>query len=94
YGRLREAWERAIEEVLLANVVQRFRKSIQTQQIKSLAKIEESDCQTIERAMTRSSKFLRGHDSAHAANPHLPDPEELRADIDELRLWIASFNKR
>ena len=33
YGLLREAWERALEEVLLGGVIERYRPGIQTQQI-------------------------------------------------------------
>jgi hypothetical protein len=37
YGRLREAWERGLEEVMLGGVVERYRRSIQTQQVKILS---------------------------------------------------------
>ncbi|MCK7494450.1 MAG: hypothetical protein MZW92_27160 [Comamonadaceae bacterium] len=33
YGFLREAWERALEEVLLGGIVERFRPGVQTQHI-------------------------------------------------------------
>ena len=33
YGFLREAWERALEEVLLGGVVERFRSTVQTRQV-------------------------------------------------------------
>ena len=39
YGYMREAWERGLEEVLLEGVVERFRPSIQTQQIGKIADI-------------------------------------------------------
>ena len=44
YGFLREAWERALEEVLLGGVVERFRSSVQTRQVASLADISNDDC--------------------------------------------------
>ena len=34
YGNFRETWERAIEEVLLQDVIQRFRPSVETQRLK------------------------------------------------------------
>ena len=39
YALLRETWERGIEEVLLNRVVERFRLSVQTRQIVSIADI-------------------------------------------------------
>ncbi len=44
YGLLREAWERALEEIMLGGVVQRYRRTIQTQQIKHLSDITKDDC--------------------------------------------------
>src|SRR5262249_40091364 len=56
YGLLREAWERALEEVLLAAIVERFRPSVQTQHIVTIADITEDDCKTLHAAMTKCSK--------------------------------------
>ena len=54
YGLLREAWERALEEVLLAGVVERYRPSVQTLKACSpLSDITAQDCQTVETAMTK-----------------------------------------
>src|SRR5690606_3270355 len=39
YGLLRSAWERALEEVLLGGLVERFRVSVQTQHIEAIADI-------------------------------------------------------
>ena len=47
YGLLREAWERALEEVLLGGVVERFRPGVQTQHIGTIADITAEDCRTL-----------------------------------------------
>src|SRR4029453_14303171 len=39
YGRLREAWERASEEVLLGGVVERYRPSVETMRARYLCVI-------------------------------------------------------
>lgn len=44
YGLLREAWERAVEEVLLGGIIERFRPSVQTQHIGAIADITAEDC--------------------------------------------------
>ncbi|WP_182350937.1 AAA family ATPase [Legionella sp. PC1000] len=94
YGMLREAWERALEEVLLGGVVERYRPSIQTQQVKQVADITEEDCKTLSEAMTKCSKWLPGHDQAPAARAELPEPNVLKADIDQLENWVSAIRKR
>jgi hypothetical protein len=94
YGLLREAWERALEEVLLGGLVERFRPSIQTQHVAQIADITAEDCKTVETAMTKCSKWLTGHDQAPAARAPVPGSAELKADIDALDNWITAIRKR
>jgi len=94
YGLLREAWERALEEVLLGGVVERYRPSIQTQQIAQIADITAEDSRTVEIAMTKCSKWLPGHDQAAAARAPVPSPVELKADIDTLDNWVMAIRNR
>jgi recombinational DNA repair ATPase RecF len=94
YGLLREGWERALEEVLLGGLVERYRPSIQTQQVAQIADITVEDCKTVETAMTKCSKWLTGHDQAAAARAPVPGPAELKGDIDALDNWVTAIRKR
>jgi energy-coupling factor transporter ATP-binding protein EcfA2 len=94
YGLLREGWERALEEVLLGGVVERFRPSVQTQHVSKIADILEEDCKTLDAAMTQCSKWLPGHDQAAAARAEVPEPAVLKADIEALESWVAAIRKR
>ncbi|TXK95260.1 hypothetical protein BMR10_10835 [Methylococcaceae bacterium CS4] len=94
YGQLREAWERGIEEVLLYGVVERFRVGVQTQQIETISDITLEDCQAVENGMTKCSKWLPGHDQAAAAPQDIPEPDELKQDIDALENWIKVIRAR
>ena len=94
YGLLREAWERALEEVFLGGVVERYRPSIQTQQVSQIADITDNDCKMVETAMTKCSKWLPGHDQAAAARSPVPNPEELKADIEALDNWVTAIRNR
>ena len=94
YGLLREAWERGLEEVLLGGIVKRYRASIQTQQIGKIADITPEDCNAVEVAMTKSSKWLTGHDQAPAAKQDIPEPGELRQDIEALENWVSTIRTR
>ena len=93
YGLLREAWERAIEEVLLNNVVERFQVGVQTQRLKAVD-IDAQDYAAIEAGMAKCSKWLPGHDKAAADRAPVPPAVELKADIDALEMWIAAVRKR
>lgn len=94
YGLLREAWERALEEVLLGGIVERFRPGVQTQHIGTIADITVEDCRSLDAAMTKCSKWLPGHDQAAAARAPVPEPAELKADIEALERWVAAIRNR
>src|SRR5579859_6417591 len=94
YGLLREAWERALEEVLLGGVVERYRPDVQTQRLFPIADITPEDCKTLETAMTKCSTWLPGHDKAPAARAPVPGPAELQADIKILSDWVDAIRKR
>ena len=94
YSLLRETWERGIEEVLLNCVVERYRPSVQTRQIVSIADITATDCRTVESAMTKCSTWMKGHDQAPAARADMPPPSDIREDIDALNQWAKTIRKR
>jgi len=94
YGRLRETWERAVEEVLLNGAVVRFRRGIETQRLNKITDIASADIQMIETAMEKCSMHFRGHDQAAAINQPVPAPAELQADIKQLENWVAAVRKR
>ena len=59
---LRGTWERAVPEVLLNDVVERYRPSIETQKVGPLHDITEADCKTLDEEMTECSRWM--HDEA------------------------------
>lgn len=92
YGRLRLAWERCIEEVLLNGAVQRFSEGVSTQRLKSVV-VTDDDYREIDEGMTKSSKFE--HDAATAVGRlPIPDPDELEQDIQKLATWRDNTNSR
>ena len=94
YGKLRETWERAFEEVLLNRTVERYRRSIQTMQISSLTDITDSDIDVFTRGMTISSKWLSGHDLAREENEDVPKPDDIEEDINSLKEWVQTIRDR
>ena len=94
YGFLREAWERAITEILLNDVVERYRPSIETKKLRFLHDVTKEDCETVEREMTGCSRWIRGHDQAAADGTPVPNPAELKLRIDELEKWAKAIRQR
>ena len=93
YSRLRETWERGVEEVLLNGIIERFRNSIQTQRVSQLVDICPGDCKALEAGMKKCSKFT-GHDQSPAENAPFPKPSELEKDIKVLEKWIDKIRSR
>lgn len=94
YADLRRTWERAVEEVLLNQVVVRFRPGVETQRLRKIADIDQNDLGTVEQGMSKCSKWEGGHDQALAMNERLPPPDELEQDIDALDNWVSAVEKR
>ena len=85
--------ERLIERDLLADVVQRFRRPIQTLgKIDKLARINASDCQFLDIMMTKYSRYE--HSQPLEAPVDTPNPDELEDDLKKLIGWLTEFLDR
>ncbi|MEX0703039.1 MAG: AAA family ATPase [Planctomycetales bacterium] len=92
-GDIRITLERLIEFELLADVVQRFRRPINTMgKIGKLARITSEDCRLFDDLMTKYSRYE--HAQPDEAPVALPEPDELESDLESLRSWLATFSKR
>ncbi|MGO2876704.1 MAG: AAA family ATPase [Corynebacterium casei] len=90
-GSIRECWEILVEEVLLAGVVTRFKRSVETQKLKDLIPVREEDIERVSSGMGVHSRFFRGHAAPadDQAAPPIPDElEELVKEIDDYRKEI------
>jgi len=81
YMLLRESWERAVEELLFNNVIQRFNPGVQTLRLGKLD-ITQDKLDDIERGMTKSSNWV--HDQTVLMNTIPPQIEELEQDLKAL----------
>ena len=85
--------ERMVEYELMSDVVQRYRRAINTMgKIGNLAKISEADCKYFDNLMTKYSRYE--HSQPIEAPVSLPEPDELEADFNELKQWQVKFKKR
>lgn len=85
--------ERIIEFTLLADVVARHRREIQTKnRLFNLARIKKSDCDYLDELMSKYSRFE--HSQSMELPPTLPLPGELSEDLTKLKSWNEEFLKR
>jgi energy-coupling factor transporter ATP-binding protein EcfA2 len=91
YGRLRDSWERMVEEILLGEVVLRFRRGVETQRLRQVL-VDDSDVKTIHFGMAKCSQYA--HDTAREAQIPVPIPDEFRGDLEELDKYITATSER
>lgn len=91
YFRLRMAWERAVEEVLLREVIIRFRKGVETQRLIGVS-VDDDDYAQVNAGMSKCSNYA--HDKAMIGGVAVPEPDELLTDILALENWRAQVHKR
>lgn len=85
FKKLRETWERAIEEIVFNDTIQRFRDSVETNRLKSV-KFDDNDYKEINEGMTISSEYL--HDRARAKGEKDTDVSVLRKEINKLESFV------
>jgi hypothetical protein len=88
YGRLRDAYERLVEEKLFHNVVTRFRSAIQTRELRYVT-IPDDIAKRFHEAFSKAS--LHSHDNPAAADVTPPDTAEIQADLEAMVKLIADI---
>ncbi|VVQ25757.1 AAA family ATPase [Pseudomonas fluorescens] len=85
--------EKTIEHILLADVVGRFRRAINTQgKLHKVAKVTNEDCVFIDDLMTRYSVFE--HAQSDEKSSSALELDVFEADVTSLQRWIAEFGSR
>lgn len=93
YGRLRETWERIVEEILFNEVITRFGQTISTQRLQGVY-VDDSDYSLIYFEMAKCSKYMIGHDKSLAVTDDRPNIKNIREDVKVSREFINMVNKR
>lgn len=88
--KLRETWERSIEEVLFNNSVQRFDPAIQTQRLKNAPFTTELYLE-VENGMRNCSEWV--HDRATGLGEEVPSPDILKEHLQDCEEFIKRVRK-
>lgn len=81
---LRESWERAVEEILFNDAIQRYNPCVQTQRLRKAPFTQELYSE-LEQGMTDCSAWC--HDQARAINGTIPTPDDLKKYIDDFERY-------
>jgi energy-coupling factor transporter ATP-binding protein EcfA2 len=90
YGRLRDAYERAVEECLFHETISRFNEAVKTQNLRYVDLPDEYAVRFHE-GMTKANTF--SHDNPYAGTATIPEPYEINADITALETLVANLKK-
>ena len=93
YTKMRETWERVIEEVLLNGVIQRFRPEVMTMRLEAACFDPKTDYPQIFEGMSRCSHYS-GHDRAADLPDELPDLETVETDLANLKTFCDEARAR
>lgn len=88
---LRETWERAVEEIVLNDVVRRFGSDVGTLRLGGVD-VSDEDFAVVHRAMKRASEHS-GHDQAAGRQIDIPTKEQMQADLYELMAFRTTKTK-
>jgi len=92
-GDFRILLERIIETHLLNDVVQRFRRAVITKdKLSPLTKIVQRDVDLLDELMTKYSVYE--HSQPTEAPVRVPQPDELRRDMNLVDTWCREFKSR
>lgn len=94
YGKLRETWERFIEEVFLNGVVQRFGREIQTKRLLKIVDLTIDDYNIVDESMGKCSTYFYGHDSSGSLIEGVPNSDEFLQDVTILENFMNEIRKR
>lgn len=90
YGRLRDTYERAVEEKIFKGIVVRYNDEIQT---KMLRYIDFSDdlAKTFHEGMTKANTY--SHDNPQAESVQSPEPQEFEKDLQDFEAFISALDQ-
>ena len=91
YKRLRETWERSIEELMFCDVVQRFERGVSTLKLTG-AVVDDAGIEMVFQGMTKSS--TRVHDLATSLGATQIKLSDAQTDLDAFKAFISNQNTK
>lgn len=94
YSNLRATWERALEDIVFANVIVRHRDYINTKRLKQVTALEENDVQIFQTGFQKCCDYVDAHDPSRGRDSTPPEPHEILQDIKALKDWSETLRTK
>lgn len=94
YNRLRNSWERAIEDVAFNGVILRHRDYINSKHLRKTTVLSEADCDEFDAGFKKCCDQVDAHDPSRGRNAPPPAPDEIMRDVKALNSWVSSIRGR
>lgn len=94
YGKLRSTWERALEDIAFCGVINRHRDYINTKDLAKVTTLNTSDVAAFSKGFKKCCDQTDAHDPSRVRNAPSPPPNEVLADVHEVRRWVDSLRER
>jgi len=88
YGRLRDTYERAVEEIIFRDIVRRGSDVVQTQLLRYVTLSDKLAIRFYE-GMTRANTY--SHDNPASDTVQVPKPDEVKADLEALEQLVKDL---
>ena len=75
-------------------IVERAKLPVQTQKLKKLVDISDSDVRIVEENMGKCSRLTEAHDDPLVTPDAPPSIDEFEQDVKELADWVSAIRKR
>lgn len=90
YGRLRDTYERAVEEKIFKGIVVRYNDVIQTQMLRYID-FSDALAQMFHEGMTKVNTL--SHDNPQAESVQSPSPQEFEKDIQHFEVFLSALDQ-
>lgn len=94
YGRLRQVTERAVQDVVLSGVINRYNDYVRLPNITELVGLTDTDCAPFVNVYKRCGDIIDGHDKAGSRAFVAPSADEARADLTTLLNGIKALKRK
>ena len=88
-GRLSQAWERAVNLDVVNALVDRGTNEVRPRMFRMLVDINEQDDTDYQAGYAKASEWAPRHDQAPEVNFVAPEPDELEAELERFKAWVA-----
>jgi energy-coupling factor transporter ATP-binding protein EcfA2 len=94
YSFLRATIERVVQDLVLSGTIRRFSDYIQVKNLEHVVGLQKAEVDEICRIYQRCHDVVEAHDPALEKDATPPHPDELKKDIEDLKLLIGSIKIR